>query len=163
MKTPPAGFGIFLLCFIAFGSWNAFGCDRADDAASGTEGPRAPILLNDEAVVDRTGEATAAVGTPETPASPEPAPVVAESERTPPAGGGMQMDHESNIDEADVDPADIIAQPGASVGDITRCPMSGMLFRVEDTSAFSEYQGQNVYFCCAGCIRRFERNPEAHL
>jgi YHS domain-containing protein len=72
--------------------------------------------------------------------------------------GGMDM-HEVG----EYDPADWSNQPGASVGDVTRCPVSGEEFRVTEDSTFFEHNGEKVYFCCPGCIRQFQRNPDALL
>lgn len=77
----------------------------------------------------------------------------------PAAGGGM--DH--GLAEGTYDPADVVAQPGAQIGQLARCPISGEVFRVEDTSAYYDHEEQRVYFCCASCIRRFQRDPSQYL
>lgn len=59
--------------------------------------------------------------------------------------------------------ADVVRQPGAKIGDITRCTVSGEAFRVTADHPSVDYQGQPVYFCCPGCIRRFQRNPEQYI
>lgn len=81
------------------------------------------------------------------------------------SGADGHMDHGGmNMPElGEYDPADWSDQPGAEVGDVTRCPVSGEEFRVTEDSTFFEHNGQNVYFCCAGCIRQFQRNPDALL
>jgi YHS domain-containing protein len=28
---------------------------------------------------------------------------------------------------------------------------------------YVDYKGQRVYFCCAGCIKKFNKNPEKYL
>jgi YHS domain-containing protein len=28
---------------------------------------------------------------------------------------------------------------------------------------FVEYKGEKVYFCCAGCEKKFEENPEQYV
>lgn len=77
----------------------------------------------------------------------------------PAAGGGM--DH--GLAEGTYDPADVVAQPGAQIGQLARCPISGEVFRVEETSAYYDHEEQRVYFCCASCIRRFQRDPSQYL
>lgn len=71
------------------------------------------------------------------------------------------MDHV--LGEGDYDPASVVRQPGAVLGDISRCPVSGEVFEVTADATFVEHEGQNVYFCCPGCIRRFQRDPERWL
>ncbi len=61
------------------------------------------------------------------------------------------------------DPADLVAQPGAAIGDLTQCPVSSEVFRVTEDAPFVDHEGQNVYFCCPRCIRTFQRSPEQHL
>jgi YHS domain-containing protein len=41
-------------------------------------------------------------------------------------------------------------------------PICGMTVDPNKTPFISEYQGRKVYFCCVGCKRAFERNPDAH-
>lgn len=66
-------------------------------------------------------------------------------------------------EEGEYDPADVKRQPGAALGDLARCPISGEVFEITEDHAFLEYEGQNVYFCCPSCIRRFQRDPERFL
>ena len=40
------------------------------------------------------------------------------------------------------------------------CPVRG---DEVDKNVFTIYQGKKVYFCCSGCIKRFEKNPENYL
>ncbi len=67
------------------------------------------------------------------------------------------------LGDGEYDPADVVAQPGAQVGELTACPVSGEVFVVDADHPYVEYEGDNVYFCCPGCIRRFQRDPEAWL
>lgn len=76
--------------------------------------------------------------------------------------------HAHNMDSAhapsvDVPDDELVRQPGASLGDPTRCPVSKETFRVAEDSASVEYEGETVYFCCGSCIRRFLRDPAGHL
>ena len=84
------------------------------------------------------------------------------------ANGGVGDMHgvagmENVLEEGEYDPADVVAQPGANVGDITTCPVSDQVFTVTEDTAFIEHEGQNVYLCCARCVRRFQRDPETFL
>ena len=76
-------------------------------------------------------------------------------------GGGGTMQYV--LDEGEYDPAEVVAQPGAQIGDITQCPVSGEVFTLTEDHAFFEHEGENVYFCCPSCIRTFQRDPEGHL
>lgn len=61
-------------------------------------------------------------------------------------------------------PADKIkAQPGLTVGDITRCPMSGEVFRIKANSPKSVVDGKTYYLCCKRCVGKFEKNPAKYL
>ena len=56
--------------------------------------------------------------------------------------------------------ADIAAQPGAKVGDLTRCTVSGAVFRVTKDSTRFTVDGQTYFACCDGCAEVFKKNPE---
>ena len=61
-------------------------------------------------------------------------------------------------------PADKIkAQPGLTVGDITRCPMGGDVFRIKANSPKSVVDGKTYYLCCKRCVGKFEKNPAKYL
>jgi len=49
-----------------------------------------------------------------------------------------------------------VAQPNASVGDRTYCPVSGVVFEVKATSLRRELNGRSLFFCCAGCAAYFD-------
>jgi len=59
-----------------------------------------------------------------------------------------------SFDEKDVVPA---AQ--AKIGDLTRCPVSGVVFRVTGETPRVEYAGQSRWVCCPGCAEHFRDNP----
>lgn len=42
----------------------------------------------------------------------------------------------------------------------TRCPVMDAPINKD---LFVEYKGKKVYFCCAGCEKEFEKNPEKYL
>lgn len=65
--------------------------------------------------------------------------------------------------EGSFDPSAVVRQPGASLGDITRCPVSGEAFTITDAHPHVTHEGEEVYFCCPGCIRRFQRNAQRYL
>lgn len=42
----------------------------------------------------------------------------------------------------------------------TTCPVMGGAI---DKDIFTEYKGEKVYFCCAGCVDKFKANPEEYI
>ena len=42
----------------------------------------------------------------------------------------------------------------------TICPIMGGAI---NKNIFTEYKGKKVYFCCAGCKEKFEKEPEKYL
>ena len=42
----------------------------------------------------------------------------------------------------------------------TTCPIMGSPINKD---MFTEYKGKKVYFCCAGCKEKFEKEPEKYL
>ena len=42
----------------------------------------------------------------------------------------------------------------------TVCPVMGGAI---NKNMFTEYKGKKVYFCCAGCKEKFEKEPEKYL
>ena len=42
----------------------------------------------------------------------------------------------------------------------TVCPVLGNKI---DKNVYTDYQGKRIYFCCAGCVEPFKKNPEQYL
>lgn len=57
------------------------------------------------------------------------------------------------------DPDDVIRQPGAEVGDLTRCPVSDAVFLVRDDQPSVAHDGVTYFVCCDGCATRFREEP----
>jgi len=57
------------------------------------------------------------------------------------------------------DEAEVAPQPGAIVGRLTRCPVSGVVFVVSEESVSVFHAGQDYYLCCSGCENKFKQNP----
>lgn len=54
--------------------------------------------------------------------------------------------------------------PGdATIGDTTKCPVSGEEFVVDASSPKAEHNGKTYYFCCSGCKKKFESDPAKFL
>jgi len=56
--------------------------------------------------------------------------------------------------------ADAVVQPGAHQGQLTYCPVSGVMFRVQPTSAHRDMDGTPLYFCCESCANYFSAHRE---
>ena len=56
-------------------------------------------------------------------------------------------------------PGDIVAQPGAVIGRLTRSPVSGVVFAVNTGSAHVDYAGKTYYLCCDRCSGKFHEAP----
>lgn len=134
-------------------------CDRGDSATPG-QAIEAGAQALAETVEEAAPEGAPEPEAPAESASPEPS---AEAAPAPPAADApavaMGHDHET----IEVDESEIVAQPGASLGDAARCPVSGEAFRVRDTSPSAEHDGETFYFCCGSCVRPFLRNPDQYL
>jgi YHS domain-containing protein len=50
---------------------------------------------------------------------------------------------------------DARTQPGAAIGDLAYCPVSGAVFTVKDASARRTVDGKVLYFCCEACATYF--------
>lgn len=59
--------------------------------------------------------------------------------------------------------AALVPWKDAVVGDRTMCPVSNEEFVVSAESAKVEHEGHTYYFCCAGCIERFQANPAQYI
>jgi YHS domain-containing protein len=42
------------------------------------------------------------------------------------------------------------------------CPITGDEFTIAKDTAHAEYRGKHVYFCCAGCKKSFDKDPEKY-
>ncbi|MBI1796616.1 MAG: hypothetical protein HYR74_06140 [Candidatus Eisenbacteria bacterium] len=56
--------------------------------------------------------------------------------------------------------ADIVAQPGAIAGKATRCPVSGVVFRVDATKPRVRFAGNDYVMCCDACAKKFKKDPK---
>jgi YHS domain-containing protein len=51
-----------------------------------------------------------------------------------------------------------VTQPGAEPGQLTYCPVSGVVFKVQAASARREVAGKPLYFCCETCAVYFSEH-----
>lgn len=74
------------------------------------------------------------------------------------------MDHGAMGEKAgEGEAATLVKQPGAKLGDRTMCPIMGGEFTVKENSPSVDHNGEQVYFCCAGCDKKFAEAPDKHL
>jgi len=50
-----------------------------------------------------------------------------------------------------------------AVGTLATCPVLGGAFKIDEKTLHSEYKGKHVYFCCAMCKPKFDKDPEKYL
>jgi len=43
----------------------------------------------------------------------------------------------------------------------THCPVSGEALKKKE--AYVDYEGRRIYFCCEGCLSKFEKDPQKYL
>jgi hypothetical protein len=98
-----------------------------------------------------------------TPAAPPPASAtvaVRAWEAVDPAFAGCQGSCGAHVEG----PSDEIAtQPGARVGALAFCPVSGAVFTVSEAHAHADVEGGRLWFCCAACAAYFEAHRDVVL
>jgi YHS domain-containing protein len=53
----------------------------------------------------------------------------------------------------------VVPAARAKLGDLTRCPVSGVVFQLDNETPRIEHAGQDYWLCCDGCAERFQQNP----
>ena len=61
--------------------------------------------------------------------------------------------------QADYASSDVQVQPGAKVGDLTECPVCGVVFTVEEDLPRVRNGGDEYVACCETCAKKFRRGP----
>jgi copper chaperone len=115
--------------------------------------------------VDAVAAAITAVGYP---ASPEAAPLVTAPVSVADAPFGpdpaiTKICQAGCAAKFDYDPADVVAQPGAKVGDLTRCPVSGVVFQVQEDQPRYDANGATWFTCCGMCLGKLQESPARFL
>lgn len=59
----------------------------------------------------------------------------------------------------DYDEAQVAVQPGVHEGELTRCPVSGVVFEVGDERPTIAAGEDQYRLCCDGCAEKFEAEP----
>jgi hypothetical protein len=57
----------------------------------------------------------------------------------------------------------VVSQPGAKPGDLTRCPVSGVVFVVQQDNPSYAVGGHEWLTCCETCVAKLRKNPERFL
>lgn len=55
--------------------------------------------------------------------------------------------------------SDIVKQPGANQGDLTRCVVSGVVIKSGNDNPKVEHSGNSYILCCEGCAKKFRQEP----
>ena len=58
---------------------------------------------------------------------------------------------------------DVIAQPGAKVGKLTQCPVSGVVFAVDASRPHVRIAKADYVTCCSQCAKKLKANPGRYL
>src|SRR5262247_191329 len=58
---------------------------------------------------------------------------------------------------------DVVAQPGAVAEHLTRCPVSGVVFVVDEARPHVRLGAEEYVTCCDGCARKLMRDPRRYL
>ena len=57
------------------------------------------------------------------------------------------------------DETQVVPLKQAGLGDLTRCPVSGAVFRVSADTPRVEHSGRTHWVCCDGCAEKFRESP----
>jgi Cu+-exporting ATPase len=49
------------------------------------------------------------------------------------------------------------------MADLERDPVCGMMVDRKKAAATSEHKGRTIYFCAAGCKKRFDADPKRYV
>ena len=58
---------------------------------------------------------------------------------------------------------DVQAQPGVKAGKLTQCPVSGVVFAVEDSRPHVRIAKAEYVTCCDKCAQKLKANPRHYL
>lgn len=57
------------------------------------------------------------------------------------------------------EPSQVMSQPGATAGHLTRCPVSGVVFAVDAGRPHVALASGEYVFCCDRCAEKFRKDP----
>jgi hypothetical protein len=55
--------------------------------------------------------------------------------------------------------ADLTVQPGVALGALTQCPVSGVVFEVDEGRPRVSIETGDYVLCCDGCASKFRKEP----
>ena len=58
---------------------------------------------------------------------------------------------------------DVLAQPGAKLGKLTQCPVSGVVFAVDASRPHVRIAKADYVTCCGQCAKKLKANPGRYL
>ena len=61
------------------------------------------------------------------------------------------------------DAKDVMAQPGVKLGQLTQCPVSGVVFAVDTHHPHVRLAGGDYVTCCDRCATKLRQNPRHYL
>lgn len=80
--------------------------------------------------------------------------------------GGQGLNMSSICQKAcamqDYDPKAVVAALDARIGDLTTCPVSGVVFKVTEASSKVKYKDQEIFTCCSSCTTLYNHDPESY-
>ena len=59
--------------------------------------------------------------------------------------------------------ADVLAQPGAKPGRLTQCPVSGVVFVVDENRPSVSAASKEFKTCCDNCAKKLRHDPSHYL
>jgi len=69
----------------------------------------------------------------------------------------------ANADEAKAEAtAPNVFSSAQKVGTKATCPVTGEQFAIAKNTLHVEYKGKHVYFCCPGCKKSFDKDPDKY-
>lgn len=61
------------------------------------------------------------------------------------------------------DTKDVLAQPGAKLGKLTQCPVSGVVFSVDGNRPRIRVAGDEFVTCCERCAAKLKKHARRYL
>jgi len=58
---------------------------------------------------------------------------------------------------------DVLAQPGAKAGKLTQCPVSGVVFAVDESRPHVRIASEDYVTCCDKCATKLKKAPRHYL
>jgi len=62
----------------------------------------------------------------------------------------------------DYNPVDVVSILEAKIGDLTTCPVSGVVFRITEASSKVKFKDDIIYTCCSSCASLYNHDPNKY-